>query len=140
MDGKEEFPPGKQGSGSHCHPYPCVVAASCGRGRGQVVMTGGSGDVDCGGLRWLKHWSRRCEADPGNRNQGHIVIPIQNFGDVEVPSLTFFFLRTNRVILGYSRAYPCWPSFGLVWLLSCWPADCCVLFARLAREQPKPTH
>jgi len=44
----------------------------------------------CGGPRWLKHWSRRCEADPGNRNQGHIVIPIQNFGDVEVPPLFFF--------------------------------------------------
>jgi len=58
-------------------------------------------------------------------------------GDIPI---FFFSMRTNRVILGYSRAYPCWPSFGLVWLLSCWPADCCVLFARLAREQPKPTH
>jgi len=100
MDGKEEFPPGKQGSGSHCHPYPCVVAASCVRGRGQVVMTGGSGDVDCGGPRWLKHWSRRCEADPGNRNQGHIVIPIQNFGDVEVTSLSFFFYEDQQGHLG----------------------------------------
>jgi len=55
----------------------------------------------------------------GNRNRGHIVIPIKNFGDVEVPSLTFFFLRTNRFILGYSRAYPCWPSLDLC---GCWAA------------------
>jgi hypothetical protein len=49
----------------------------------------------------------------GNWNWGHIVIPIQNFGDVEVPSLSFFSMRTNRVILGYSRAYPCWPILDL---------------------------
>jgi len=54
----------------------------------------------CGGPRWLKHWSRRCEADPGNRNQGHIVIPIQNFGDVEVPSLSFFFYEDQQGHLG----------------------------------------
>jgi hypothetical protein len=48
MDGKGEFPPGKQGSGSHCHR---VVAASCVGGRGQRTrpggeVTGGAGDVE----------------------------------------------------------------------------------------------
>ena len=77
----------------------------------------------CGGPRWLKHWSRRCEADPGNRNQGHIVIPIKNFGDVEVPSLTFFFFwgptGSSWAIHGLIPVGPAWTCVAAE-LLACW--------------------
>lgn len=105
MDGKGEFPPGKQGSGSHCHR---VVAASCVGGRGQRTrpggeVTGGAGDVK------LTH--------QGNWNRGHIVIPIQNFGDVEVPSLSFFFYEDQQGHLGLFTGLSLLAHLGLVWLL-----------------------
>ena len=75
----------------------------------------------CGGPRWLKHWSRRCEADPTRETRIRVTLS-SLFRTLEMwrchPYL-FFSMRTNRVILGYSRAYPCWPSLDLC---GCWAA------------------